>query len=89
MCTTLSGLIQGPVVQSIVRLTSSLRVVSLTVVADSIYNILIFFAEKNVSSFGLNIFLFHIFLNTSIHLHRHYMSMLIYKRDSKKAIQLK
>ena len=30
--------------------------------------------------------LFHIFLNTSIHLHRHYMSMLIYKRDSKKAI---
>ena len=29
--------------------------------------------------------LFHIFLNTSIHLHRHYMSMLIYKRDSKKS----
>ena len=37
---------QGPVVQSIVTLTSSLRVISLTVLADSIYNILIFFAEK-------------------------------------------
>ena len=33
----------GPVVQS---LTSSLRVISLTVLADSIHNILIFFAEK-------------------------------------------
>ena len=41
----------GPVVQSVVSLTSSLRVISLTVLADSIYNILIFFAEKNVSSF--------------------------------------
>ena len=38
--------IQGPVVQSIVSLTSSLRVISLTVLADSIYNILVFFAEK-------------------------------------------
>ena len=37
---------QGPVVQSVVSLMSSLRVVSLTVLADSIYNILIFFAEK-------------------------------------------
>ena len=36
----------GPVVQSVVCLTSSLRVISLTVLADSIYNILIFFAEK-------------------------------------------
>ena len=36
----------GPVVQSIISLTSSLRVISLTVLADSIYNILIFFAEK-------------------------------------------
>ena len=36
----------GPVVQSIVSLTSSLRVISLTVLADSIYNNLIFFAEK-------------------------------------------
>ena len=38
--------LQGPVVQSVVSLTSSLRVISLTVLADSIYNILIFFAEK-------------------------------------------
>ena len=37
---------QGPVVQSVVSLTSSLRVISLTVLADSIYTILIFFAEK-------------------------------------------
>ena len=37
---------QGPFVQSVVSLTSSLRVISLTVLADSIYNILIFFAEK-------------------------------------------
>ena len=35
----------GPVVQSIVNLTSALRVISLTVLADSVYNILIFFAE--------------------------------------------
>ena len=38
--------ILGPVVQSFVSLTSSLRVISLTVLADSIYNILILFAEK-------------------------------------------
>ena len=37
---------QGPVVQSVVSLTSSLRVISLTVLADSIYNILTCFAEK-------------------------------------------
>ena len=46
---TVGGIVfykQGPVVQSIVSLTSSLRVISLTVLADSIYNILIFFAEK-------------------------------------------
>ena len=36
----------GPVVQSVVSLTSSLRIISLTVLADSIHNILIFFAEK-------------------------------------------
>ena len=36
----------GPVVQSVVSLTSSLRVISLTVLVDSIYNILICFAEK-------------------------------------------
>ena len=41
----------GPVVQSILSLTSSLRVISLTVLADSIYNILqkllTFFQQKN------------------------------------------
>ena len=37
---------QGPVVQSVVNLTSSLRVISLNVLVDSIYNVLIFFAEK-------------------------------------------
>ena len=37
---------QGPVVQSVVSLTSLLRVILLIVLADSIYNILIFFAEK-------------------------------------------
>ena len=36
----------GPFVQSVVSLTSSLRVISLIVIADSIHNILIFFAEK-------------------------------------------
>ena len=47
VCWTLSNLQQqGPVVQSIVSLMSSLRVISLTVLADSIHNILIFFAEK-------------------------------------------
>ena len=44
---------QGPVVQSIVSLTSSLRVISLTVSADSMYNILIFFAEKMWVAFAL------------------------------------
>ena len=38
--------LQGPVVQSVGSLTSSLRVIWLTVLADSIYNILIVFAEK-------------------------------------------
>ena len=38
---------QGPVIQSVVSLTSLLRVISLTVLEDSIHNILIFFfAEK-------------------------------------------
>ena len=36
----------GPVVQSVVSLRTSLRVISLTVLADPIHNILIFFAEK-------------------------------------------
>ena len=38
--------ILGPVVQSIVSLMSSLRAISLTVLVDSIYNILVFFAKK-------------------------------------------
>ena len=44
----------GPVVQSVVSLTSSFRVISLTVLADSIYNILIFFAEKLLTFFQQN-----------------------------------
>ena len=43
----------GPVVQSVVSLTSLLRVISLTVLADSIYNILKFFAEKMWVAFAL------------------------------------
>ena len=42
-----------PVAQSIVSLTSSLRVISLTVLTDSIHNILIFFAEKMWVAFAL------------------------------------
>ena len=45
--------LQGPVVQSVVSLTSALRVISLTVLTDSIYNILIFFAEKMWVAFAL------------------------------------
>ena len=41
----------GPVVQSVVSLTISLRVISLTVLADSIYSILRFFAEKKLLTF--------------------------------------
>ena len=36
----------GPVVQSVISLTSLIRVISLTILADLIYSILIFFAEK-------------------------------------------
>ena len=39
-------IILGPVVQSVVSLTSSSKVILLTVLADSTCNILIFFAEK-------------------------------------------
>ena len=45
--------ILGPVVQSVVSLTSSLRVISLTVLADSIHNILIFFCWKMRVAFAL------------------------------------
>ena len=40
------GTYQGPVVQSFVSLMSSLRVISLTVLADSVHNILIFLLIK-------------------------------------------
>ena len=40
------GIVQGPVVQSVVSLTCSFRVISFTVLAGSVHNILIFFAEK-------------------------------------------
>ena len=43
----------GPVVQSVVNLMSSLRVILLTVFADSIHNILIFFAGKMWVAFAL------------------------------------
>ena len=43
----------GPVVQSLVSLTSLLRIISLTVLADSIHNILILFAEKMWVAFAL------------------------------------
>ena len=46
VCPAKTQISLGPVVQSVVSLTSSLGVISLTVLADSIYNILIFFAEK-------------------------------------------
>ena len=52
-CRQTAVVLLGPVVQSVVRLTSSLRVISLTVLADSIYNILIFFAEKMWVAFAL------------------------------------
>ena len=48
-----ADVILGPVVQSVLSLTSSLRVISLTVLADSIHNILIFFAEKMWVAFAL------------------------------------
>ena len=55
LCVCFCGIfqIQGPVVQSVVNLTSSLRVILLTVLADSIHNILIFFAEKMWVAFAL------------------------------------
>ena len=56
-CSLLGNVVlQGPVVQSVVSLTSSLRVISLTVLADSIYNILNFVAEKMWVAFALTFF---------------------------------
>ena len=53
LVSSILGTIQDPVVQSTVSLTSSLRVISLTILADSIYNILTFFAEKMRVAFAL------------------------------------
>ena len=44
-------IILGPVVQSIVSLMSSLRLILCTVLADSVYNILIFFALQKLLTF--------------------------------------
>ena len=43
--------ILGPVVQNVVSLMSLLRVISFTVLADSMHDILIFFAEKMLLTF--------------------------------------
>ena len=50
---SLNNWVQGPDVQSIVSLTTSLRVISLTVLADSIYHILIIFADKMWVAFAM------------------------------------
>ena len=60
---------QGPVVQSVVTLMSSLRVISLTVLADSIYNIIIFFAEKMWVAFALQKLLTFFQQKNSAYLH--------------------
>ena len=52
-CPKCHYMLQGPVVQSVASLTSSLRVISLTVLADSIYSIMIFFAEKMWVAFAM------------------------------------
>ena len=54
---------QGPVVQSVVSLTCSLRVISLTVLADLIYNILKFLLKKCAHIFSaknFSIFAYHL-----------------------------
>ena len=60
---------QGPVVQSVVSLTSSLRVISLNVLAASIYNILEFFAEKIWVALALQKLLTFFQQNISAYLH--------------------
>ena len=60
---------QGPVVQSVVSLTNSFWVISLTVLADSIYNILIFFAEKMWVAFALQKLLTFFQQKISVYLH--------------------
>ena len=59
----LCAYLQGAVVQSGVSLSSSLRVISLTVLADSIYNILIVFVVQKLNTFfsakNFSIFVYH------------------------------
>ena len=43
----------GPVVQSVVSLTSSLRVILLTVLADSLQKLLTFFQQKSIFAYHL------------------------------------
>ena len=56
MSSSLFFMILGPIVQSVVSLTGSLRVISLTVLVDSIHNILKCFAEKMWVAFALTFF---------------------------------
>ena len=56
----------GPVVQSVVSLTSSLRVISLTVLGDSIHNIMIFFAEKKSYSYFFSKKFQHIYVSLNV-----------------------
>ena len=52
--------ILGPAVQSVVSLTSSLKVISLTVLTDSIYNILICAKATHIfSAKNFRIFAYH------------------------------
>ena len=46
VCGFLVFWLQDPVVQSVVSLTSSLRIISLNILADSIHNILIFLLKE-------------------------------------------
>ena len=61
--------ILGPVVQSVISLTSSLRVISLTILEDSIYNILIFCAEKMWVAFAMQKLLTFFQQNIPAYLH--------------------
>ena len=58
----------GPDVQSVVSLTSSLRLFSLTALADSMYNILIFFAEKMRVAFNYSHFFSKMFQHICVSL---------------------
>ena len=58
--------VKGPVVQSVVSLTSLLRAISLTALVDSIHNILIFFGY---SHFFSKKFL-HIFVSLNVNFNK-------------------